>query len=158
MPDRLSADEAAARAWLAAERVARLATADAAGAPHVVPVCFALGSGPGTDGSSLYIAIDEKPKDTSRPLKRIRNILANPQVALIADRYEEDWTQLGWVMVRGRAEALEPAAEEPVRQEHAAALALLRTKYPQYRQMALEGLPVIAVRIARLTWWGRLGP
>lgn len=147
-------DEAAACAWLSAERVARLATADAAGAPHVVPVCFAVSS----DGGSLYIAIDEKPKDTSRPLKRIRNILVNPQVALVADRYAEDWAQLGWVMVRGRAVVLEPANGGSAQDEHAAALALLRAKYPQYRQMALEGLPVIAVRIARLTWWGRLGP
>ena len=138
------ADEAAARAWLAAERVARLATADADGAPHVVPVCFALSD----DGGSLYITIDEKPKDASRPLKRIRNIQANPQVALVADRYAENWSQLAWVMVRGRAELLEPNPGE-----HAAAQALLRAKYAQYRQMALAGLPVIAVRIERLTWW-----
>jgi PPOX class probable F420-dependent enzyme len=112
-----------------------------------VPVCFALSE----DGGSLYITIDEKPKDTARPLKRIRNIQANPQVALVADHYTEDWTQLAWVMVRGRAAVLEPAPGE-----HAAAQALLRTKYPQYRQMALDDLPVIAVRIERLTWWGRL--
>lgn len=142
------ADEAAARSWLAVQRVARLATADADGAPHVVPVCFALSE---DGGGSLYITVDEKPKDTARPLKRIRNILANPQVALVADHYAEDWSQLAWVMVRGRAEVLEPAPGE-----HAAAQALLREKYPQYRQMALENLPVIAVRVERLTRWGVL--
>lgn len=146
------ADEVAARAWLAVQRVARLATADADGAPHAVPVCFALSE----DGGSLYITIDEKPKDMARPLKRIRNILANPQVALVADHYAEDWTQLAWVMVRGRAEVLEPALDESELGEHAAAQALLREKYPQYRQMALENLPVIAVRVERLAWWGAL--
>ncbi len=142
-------NEQSARAWLAGQRVARLATADANGAPHVVPVCFAL-SDEGV-GGSLYITIDEKPKDQSRPLKRLRNIIANPQVALVSDHYTEDWRQLGWVMVRGRAAVLDPAPGE-----HGAAQALLRTKYPQYREMVLDDLPVIAVRIERLTWWGEL--
>ncbi len=141
-----SRDEASARAWLAAQRVGRLATADEVGAPHVVPVCFALSG----DGRSLYITVDEKPKSTTRPLKRVRNILANPRVALVADYYTEDWSQLGWVMVRGRAEVLTDGAE------HDAAQVLLREKYPQYRRMALEPLPVIAVRVERWTWWGRI--
>ena len=141
-------DEASARAWLAERRVARLGTADVDGAPHVVPVCFALSG----EGGSLYITIDEKPKATARPLKRMRNILANPQVALVADHYAEDWSQLAWVMVRGRAEVLEPSPGE-----HADAQSLLRAKYLQYREMTLEGLPVIAVRVERLTWWGDLG-
>jgi len=134
------------RAFVLAQRVARLATADAAGAPHVVPVCFALG------GGALYVAIDEKPK---RPgpagMKRLRNIAANPQAAVVVDRYAEDWSQLGWVMLRGRAEVME--AGDP---EHAAALALLRTRYAQYQSMRLEDLPVIALRIARVTSWGDL--
>ena len=142
------ANEAAALAWLAEQRVARLATADTHGAPHVVPVCFALSP----DQGSLYITIDEKPKVSTRPLKRIRNILANPQVALTADHYSEDWTQLGWVMARGHAAVLNPAPGE-----HAEAQRLLRAKYPQYLSMALEGLPVIAIRIERLTWWGKAG-
>lgn len=137
-------DKEAARSWLSAQRVARLATADQTAAPSVVPVCFALGN----DGAGLYITIDEKPKDTTRPLKRVRNILANPQVSLVADHYSEDWSRLAWVMVRGNAEILEDGAE------HDAAQTLLREKYPQYRTMALAGLPVIAVRIERLTWWG----
>lgn len=136
----------AARAWLARQRVARLATADAEGVPHAVPVCFALSA----DSISLYITVDEKPKNTSRPLKRLRNILANPQVALVADHYSEDWNELGWVMLRGRAEILTAGAE------HDAAQALLRAKYPQYRTMALDGLPVVAIRTEKLNWWGRL--
>lgn len=135
------------RNWLSAQRVARLATADPEAAPSVVPVCFALSP----DGASVYITIDEKPKDTSRPLKRVRNILANPQVSLVADHYTEDWKQLAWVMVRGRAEILAPGDAE-----QAASQSLLRGKYPQYRRMVLEELPVIAVRVQRLTWWGAL--
>jgi PPOX class probable F420-dependent enzyme len=124
--------------------VAYLATADGAGIPHVVPVCFAL------DGSSLYVTIDQKPKRAGGELRRLRNIRANPSVALVADRYDEDWSRLGWVMVRGSAEILVSGAE------HDHAQALLRGRYPQYRTMNLELLPVIAVRIARMTGWGNL--
>jgi PPOX class probable F420-dependent enzyme len=121
--------------------VARLATADAAGQPHVVPVCFAL------DGSTLYITIDEKPK-RGVPLKRVRNIAENPNVALVVDRYDEDWTQLAWVMLRGPAEILADGTE------HDAAQALLRAKYPQLAAMHIAALPVIALRIERVTSWG----
>lgn len=140
--DPLSAVE---RRFLEKERVARLATADARANPHVVPVCFALAE------STLYIAIDEKPKRAGgAPLKRLRNIAENPAVALVADRYDEDWTRLAWVMLRGNAEIL--AADE----EHAHAQALLRARYPQLRAMRIEGLPVIALRIERVTSWGDL--
>lgn len=132
------------RSFVEAGRVGRLATVDPRGAPHVVPVCYAL------DGASLFITIDEKPKRTDRPLQRLRNIAANPAAALVVDRYDEDWRRLGWVMLRGRAEILRSGAE------HAAAQALLRTRYPQLRAMALEALPVIAIRIDRVTDWGDL--
>ena len=93
------------RAFLESRRVAHFATADAAGVPHVVPVCFAI------EGDSVYIAIDRKPK-SGRPLKRLRNIAENPHVTLTADHYDdEDWTRLRWVMVRGRAALLEEGAE-----------------------------------------------
>jgi PPOX class probable F420-dependent enzyme len=131
--------------FVAAQRVGRLATADARGQPHVVPVCFAIADG------SLYITIDEKPKQAStRPLKRLRNLLENPSTAFVADRYDEDWNRLGWVMLRGRAEVLIDGAE------HDAAQTLLRERYAQYRAMALAELPVIALRIARVTSWGNL--
>lgn len=136
------------RRFLDAARVARLATADAAGVPHLVPVCFALAP----DAVRLYVTIDGKPKSGDvRGLKRLRNIAANPAVAVLVDHYEEDWGQLGWVMVRGRADILEGG------DEHAAAQALLRTKYPQYRAMRIETLPVIAVTPERVSSWGRLG-
>jgi PPOX class probable F420-dependent enzyme len=131
--------------FLASQRVGRLATADASGNPHVVPVCFAI------DNAALYVTIDEKPKRASpRSLKRLRNMLDNPSVAFVADRYDEDWQQLGWVMLRGRADIL---ADGP---EHDRAQALLRERYAQYRTMQLAELPVIALRIERVTSWGNL--
>lgn len=136
--------DAPARAFLDACRVGHLASADAAGAPHVVPVCFAC-----TD-STLYITIDAKPKGPAASLKRLRNIAANPQAAFVADRYAEDWSRLGWVLLRGAAEILAAGSE------HDRAQALLRARYPQYCAMPIEPLPVIALRIARVSTWGNL--
>ncbi|HUA52956.1 MAG TPA: pyridoxamine 5'-phosphate oxidase family protein [Candidatus Sulfotelmatobacter sp.] len=153
-----------ARDFLARQRVGRLATADRQGAPHVVPVCYAVAD------DTLYITIDEKPKRAAaegasakpaaaegasalkhaRPLKRLANIAENPAVAVVVDRWDEDWTRLGWVMLRGAAEILADGAE------HDAAQALLVARYPQYAAMRLADLPVIAVRIARATSWGDL--
>jgi coenzyme F420-0:L-glutamate ligase/coenzyme F420-1:gamma-L-glutamate ligase len=134
-------------AFLVRRRVARLATADGAGEPHVVPVCFAYFSGGG-----IYVALDEKPKRVPPArLKRVRNVLENPSVAFVADRYAEDWSLLAFVMVRGRAELLEPGAEE-----HAAAVRLLRGKYHQYEKMRIEENPVIVVRPERVASWGTL--
>lgn len=133
------------RAFVERQRVARLATADAAGAPHVVPVCFALA------GDTVYVAIDRKPKRAdARSLKRLRNIAANPQVCLVLDRYDEDWRRLAWVMLHGRAEILADGAE------HAAAQALTQARYPQLAAMDLGGLPVIAARLERVSSWGAL--
>ncbi|HZT87212.1 MAG TPA: TIGR03668 family PPOX class F420-dependent oxidoreductase [Stellaceae bacterium] len=132
------------RAFVDRSRVGRLATADRAGAPHVVPVCFVL------DRGNLYIAIDEKPKRFDRPLKRVRNILENPAAAFVVDRYDEDWRRLGWVMLRGRAEILECG------KEHDRAQALVVARYPQLRTMRLADLPVIALRVERVASWGDL--
>jgi PPOX class probable F420-dependent enzyme len=139
----LSDDE---RRFLSRRRVGHLATADRAGAPHVVPVCFAL------DADALYITIDEKPKRADVPLKRLRNIAENPAVAVVVDRYDDDWTRLGWVMLRGPAEILTGG------EEHARAQALLRARYPQLNEMEIGSLPVIAVRLERVTSWGNLAP
>lgn len=135
----------AERRFLTRQRVAHLATADRGAVPHVVPVCFAI------SGETLYVTIDEKPKRRpARALKRLENIAENPAVAVIVDRYDEDWTRLGWVMLRGRAEILREG------QEHADAQALLRSRYPQLARMQIAKYPVIAVRIARTTSWGNL--
>ena len=130
--------------FLEVSRVGRLATADAAGAPHLVPVCYAV------DGMSAYITVDEKPKRTDIPLKRLRNILENPAVALTVDRWDEDWSRLAWIMLRGNAEILAAGPEHDAAQER------LRGRYPQYRSMDIAPLPVIAIRIARVLGWGDL--
>jgi len=130
--------------FLASRRVGHLATADARATPHLVPVCFVVSEG------ALYITIDQKPKGDPRALKRLKYIIENPAVAFVADRYDEDWTRLGWVMLRGPAEILGDGVE------HDRAQALLRSRYPQYRGMELDGLPVIAIRIERVTSWGNL--
>ena len=133
------------RRFVESMRVARLATADAGGAPHVVPVCYGL------LGESLYVTIDEKPKRAGvRAMKRLRNIEENPTVAVVVDRYDDDWSRLAWVMLRGQAEILDKG------DEHDRAQAALRERYPQYRAMRLEPLPVIALRIARVNAWGAL--
>ncbi len=132
------------RAFVTTRRVGHLATADRHSAPHVVPVCFALVS------ETLYITIDDKPKRVDQPLKRLRNIAENPAAAIVFDRYDEDWRRLGWVMLRGRAEILTGGAE------HAQAQNLLRARYPQLANMRIETLPVIALRIERVTAWGDL--
>jgi PPOX class probable F420-dependent enzyme len=132
------------RRFLSRHKVAHLATADRRGAPHVVPVCFAV------EGDALYITVDEKPKRADVPLKRLRNIAENPAVAVVVDRYDDDWTRLGWVMLRGRAEILTDGAE------HARAQDVLRARYPQLNDMRIGSLPVIAVRVERVTSWGNL--
>lgn len=142
-PETLSSEQAA---FLVRQRVARLATADAAGTPHAVPVCFACSR------DAIYIALDEKPKHVPPArLKRVRNIIENPSVALVADRYAEDWSLLAFVLVRGRADLLEPGAGE-----HAAAVRLLRGKYHQYETMPIEENPVISIRPERVASWGPL--
>jgi len=124
-------------------RVARLATVDETGAPHLVPVCYA------TDGRAYYSPIDAKPK--RRPpteLRRLRNIRANPRVALLIDHYEEDWRRLSWVMVQGRAELLDGGPE------WAEARALLEAKYPQYRDMPIaDTAPMIKIVPERVLDW-----
>src|SRR5579871_3551300 len=94
-------------AFIQSQRVARLATSDADGHPHVVPVCFAF------DGSRFSIALDEKPKRVEqRHLRRVRNIEARHEAMLLFDRYDDDWSRLGYVLVEGRAEVIEPGAPE----------------------------------------------
>jgi PPOX class probable F420-dependent enzyme len=123
------------RRFLLTRRVGHLATADSWAVPHVVPVCFTISQG------TLYVTIDEKPKRVAGPaLKRIRNIERNPMVAIVVDRYHEDWTRLGWVMLRGRAEILRAGTEHDRAQE------LLCSRYRQLAAMQIAELPVVAVR------------
>jgi PPOX class probable F420-dependent enzyme len=130
-------DEALRR--LSSIRVAHLATSDRGSLPHVVPVVFALA------GETIYWAVDHKPKGT-RQLKRLRNIRANPNVELVADHYEEEWTRLWWVRVSGHARIVDADEEADL------AIDLLAEKYPQYRADPPPG-PVVAIDITRVTAW-----
>lgn len=182
---------------LADAPVGRLSTASSSGEPHVIPVCFTLGQG--GEGPVLYIVLDQKPKRTALTrLRRVRNILENPRVALVVDHYDEDWTQLWYILITGNAELLEgdappepessdsrnlsaglspgsqpvegtPEAETaqpglvPARpkarqdssasDEIALAIRLLRNKYPQYRDMDIDGNPVIKITPRRVVSW-----
>ncbi len=116
-------------------RVARLATVDENGRPHIVPVTFAHQDG------TVVIAVDHKPK-TTRDLKRLRNIQANDQVSLLVDHYDEDWSKLWWIRADGTARIT----------ERTEAVAWLIEKYPQYRQNAPEG-PFILIDVTRTVTW-----
>jgi PPOX class probable F420-dependent enzyme len=129
-------------ALLQSSRVGHLATVDAHGQPHVVPVCYAW-----LDGA-LYTPIDEKPKRrTGGHLQRVRNIEDNPRVCLTVDRYDEDWSSLAWVQVRATAVVLESGNSRP------AAIAALRIRYPQYRDMTLESQPLIQLTPTSIRSW-----
>jgi PPOX class probable F420-dependent enzyme len=130
---------------LRSARIAHLATADADGHPHVIPICFVY------DGKCFFSPIDEKPKRTApRQLKRLRNIRDNPHVGLIVDRYDEDWSKLAYMLVLGTARVLSTG------QRHRKAVRLMRRKYPQYRSMAIHDRPMIVIRPNRVITWGRL--
>ena len=123
--------------------MARLATTDPDGRPHLVPIVFAL------EGDTLYSAVDSKPK-RSRRLRRIENARARPDVTVLVDEYDEDWSRLWWIRLRGRARVLDGGPE------HDRALALLAEKYPQYRHEPPGG-PVLAVDVDEVRTWSARG-
>ena len=133
---------AEARRRFAAARVARLATADATGRPHVVPVVFAVAC----DTDTVYSAVDDKPKRTTR-LRRLANVAANPAVALLADHYDEDWDALWWVRADGTGRVLQPGDGEAAR-----AVALLAARYGAYAARPPAGA-VLAVDVTRWSGW-----
>lgn len=120
-------------------RVAHLATVDAAGAPHVVPITFAL------EGDSLYTAVDAKPK-RGTPLRRFANVAANARVSVLVDAYDEDWTRLWWARADGDASVLDggPALDH--------ALALLGARYVQYADAGPIG-PAMLISVDRWRGW-----
>jgi PPOX class probable F420-dependent enzyme len=124
---------------LTAARVARLATIDPDGRPHLVPIVFVL------EGETLYSAVDRKPKRSST-LRRIENARARPDVTILVDHYEDDWGRLWWIRLRGRARVLDQG------DERAHALTLLARKYPQYRREPPDG-PVLAVDVTDVREW-----
>ena len=136
----------AIRAKMETARVARLATLDAERGPHIVPICFAC------DGSVFYSAIDRKPKRTAPSrLVRLKNIKETPQVALLVDQYDEDWTHLWFVLVRGEAELIAAPAERK------RAIQRLREKYEQYdADMLPDDAPILRITPLRITTWGAI--
>ncbi|WP_280508340.1 TIGR03668 family PPOX class F420-dependent oxidoreductase [Nocardia flavorosea] len=131
-------DERQARERFAAARVARLATVTPEGSPHIVPIVFAVA------GDIIYTAVDAKPKSTTA-LRRLANIAANPQVAVLADFYDEDWTRLWWV----RADA---AAATVMGMQARIGIDRLTARYPVYRDQSPPG-PVLALEVARWSGW-----
>ena len=128
---------------LSSARVGHLATADTQGSPHVVPVCFAAGA------ESIYSVLDQKPKRASLTrLRRVKNIQANPQVTLLVDHYEEDWSRLWYIMVGGRGELLLEG------EERIEAVDILRAKYRQYQTMDIDENPVIKITPSKVVSWG----
>ena len=146
MANKLPLISPAIRAKLETARVARLATLDAEGRPHEVPICFAW------DGSVFYSAIDRKPKRVApSQLTRLKNIEKTPQVALLVDQYDEDWKQLWYVLVRGEAQLVSASAERK------RAIQRLRAKYPQYdARMLADDAPVLRITPMRITAWGKI--
>jgi PPOX class probable F420-dependent enzyme len=123
-------------------RVARLATADKSGQPHVIPIVFA------TDGEKIYTPLDKKPKRMApNQLKRVRNLVENPRLAFVADHYEEDWTKLEWLLVKGTGALMESGEAYEVGVE------LLEKKYPQYERMPLKDRPLIVITPFDITGW-----
>jgi PPOX class probable F420-dependent enzyme len=147
----------AERRFLAEARQATLATISPEGRPRLVPICFVLSDD--TDRLRrplVYTPLDEKPKQVDNPmdLARVQDLLVLPEASILVDRWDEDWTRLGWVRAYGTGEILEPQPHE--RDEHAAAVAALREKYPQYREQALERRPMIRIALTRAVSWGAL--
>ena len=144
-----------ARRLLAEARRATLATIRPDGSPRLVPICFALH--PTT--AILYSSLDEKPKriGDAHELARVRDIVRDPRVAVLVDRWDEDWTQLAWLRCDGIATLLEPVAGEGEREdgdERASAIEALRRRYQPYAGHDLESRPILRIEIARTTAWG----
>jgi len=124
--------------------VARLATADEHGSPHLVPVCYAF------DGTYFYTPLDEKPKRVAgTQLRRVHNIEARHEASLLLDQYDDDWSQLGYILIHCTAELISPR-----HLSHGRALILLRERYVQYQTMALEQYPVIMLTPDKIISWG----
>jgi PPOX class probable F420-dependent enzyme len=139
---------AAARDLLSTARVAHLATSDQYARPHVVPIVFVC------IDDVLYTPLDRKPKrdDDWHALRRVRNIETNGRVAIVVDRYDEDWSRLAWVMVEGVATILESGEARD------SAAALLVAKYAQYETLPLDGRPIVRVEIERASEWSSGSP
>ena len=148
MPTKSPTISNAIRAKLREARIARLATVDNRGRPHLVPICFVF------VGDVFYSAIDRKPKRVApEKLARLKNIQATPQVALLIDHYSEDWTQLWYILVRGKSKLLPPSSTA----ERARAIRLLKAKYARYAAGMLgEDALILRISAERIISWGKI--
>lgn len=137
-----------ARAFLQGARAARLATADSQGAPHIVPVVFAVANG------KIYVPVDGKQKKDAERLKRLDNVRENGKVAFLVDHYEDDWANLGFVIVFGSAAVIHAETDAA----YDAAAEALREKYAQYRGDIELHRWMIEITPGRAASWGALGP
>ena len=155
--DGISTLDPVALPFLAVARTATLATIAPSGLPRLVPICFVLAVASARDAIRLLSPIDEKPKsaDDALGLARVRDIVARPRASLLVDRWSEDWERLGWVRLECAASVVEPGGASG--DEHRAAIAALREKYPQYQAHGLEGRPLLRFVAQRAVTWGRLG-
>ena len=127
------------------QRIARLATVDKKGHPYVVPICYVF------DGEFIFFVLDQKPKTLKLlELKRVRNIVTNPQVSLVIDKYYEDWQKLGFVTILGKANLLQTG------KEHVRVILMLKEKYIQYKSMRIDHNPIIKITITKMIAWGDL--
>jgi PPOX class probable F420-dependent enzyme len=140
------------RAFLSSRRRAVLATIALDRRPRLVPICFVLDP----TRPIVYTPLDDKPKqvDDVRRLARVRDIVARPDVTVLVDRWDEDWTRLAWLRLGGRADLMEPTEAG----DHGRVLAALREKYPQYAAHRLEDRPVIRIAFDAVTSWGLEAP
>jgi len=145
-----SLDAERMRRLVAAARVARLATVDATGRPHLVPVCFVLTSQPGDGGDRVYLAVDHKPKRGAN-LRRTANLEATGHACLLVDHYDEDWARLWWVRLDGHGGPV-PDPDEASR-----AIDALAAKYPQYREQRPDG-PVLRIEVETYRGWTATTP
>ena len=131
-----------ANTYISSHRVARLSTSDSNGQPHVIPICY------GFDGQHIYTALDFKSKRVEfRKLKRVTNILDNPQVAVVIDDFSEDWSDLSYVLIIGQGEILDNGLKRD------AAEKLLRAKYYQYSQSLTSGCPILKITPSKIIEW-----
>jgi PPOX class probable F420-dependent enzyme len=143
---------ASQRAFLASARRAVLATIDSNGRSRLVPICFVLDE----ERRMVYSPLDDKPKSVRDPheLARVRDVLRDPRVSILVDRWDEDWSRLAWLRLHGTATVLEPSGDPS--DERAWAVHALRTKYPQYETHDLAARPLIRMTMERAVGWGRL--
>ena len=147
----------AVRRAVADARQAVLVTIARTGLPRPVPICLSVAAADATGPLILHSPIDEKPKSSEDPMRlaRVRDVVARPDVSVLVEHWDEDWSRLWWVRLSGRA-SMVLAEDATAASERAAAIAALRAKYPQYERQSLDRRPLIRIEVLDVTSWGNL--